>query len=217
MTINDYIRSFDFAKEYKDGSVYGTDLEGENANYIEGRVTSMTETTVTFSVTRHIAGGENITEEGKTKGWTEMTTPLVTRGKSRLAYGGIEIINGTPPTTNEELCPCDRCNKITNVWAAVWIDDGNDTMVCEECSNNQSETKAIAARDSLPHSVIDCATGTIIHNAGGDASMPRAEALRLAGSLDCEIVCAAEDAIWIRYSTPGHRKVQTTTTPQENS
>ena len=95
--LNDLIRSHDFATEIN-GNVYGTDLEGESACFIEGRVTEISapstigESQITLKVTRAIFSGREV---DCTTG--RFALPQVTythrRGKNRLSYGGIEKLN----------------------------------------------------------------------------------------------------------------------------
>tara|TARA_R100000008_G_scaffold46805_1_gene27621 strand:- start:402 stop:737 length:336 start_codon:yes stop_codon:yes gene_type:complete len=60
----DKIRSFDFARSMKDGTVYGTDTEGEEACFVEGIVTKVDVemNQIHFEVTRQVGEGREISD-----------------------------------------------------------------------------------------------------------------------------------------------------------
>ena len=94
ITVGTKIRSFDFCRKIRStGNVYGLDIEGTDANFVEGIVTSTGTNGIAFTVTRQVMDGEDATEMAKANGLDEAFTFLRKRGQCRLSYGGLQIID----------------------------------------------------------------------------------------------------------------------------
>jgi len=88
------IRSFDFGENFK-GEVYGVDLTGERAHFMEGVVLSVDPQTlmITARLTRIVWGGQDASADEVAER-SQLRTPLLAGGygANRIEIGTIQVI-----------------------------------------------------------------------------------------------------------------------------